>query len=144
MLSVQVTEHPRLEIAMPAHAASTVPPILPPRRTAAGRAGRALCVAAVAATLGLAACGGSDDSSSDSTDASASTGDSAALTMTVAEFVPLVEADKQAAIEDVVAASPQCEGLHADKDFLITVSVRATDGPQDRPVARLIRDACTP
>jgi hypothetical protein len=137
-----------MEIAMSADNLSPVPPILPPRRTAGGRAGRragrALCVAAVAATLGLAACGGSSSSSSDSTDASSTTGDSPALTMTVADFVPLVEADKQAVIDEVVAASPQCEGLDADKDFLITVSVRATDGPQDRPVARLIRDACTP
>jgi hypothetical protein len=130
---------------MSADPLSTIPPILPPRRTGGGRAGRALCLAAVAATLGLAACGGGDDSASgDSTDASATSGDSAALTMTVADFVPLLEADKQAAIEDVVAASPQCDGLDADRDFLITVSVRATDGPPDRPVARLIRDACTP
>jgi hypothetical protein len=133
-----------MEIAMSADTLSPVPPILPPRRTAGGRAGRILCVAAVAATLGLTACGGGGDSSSDSTDASSTTGDSAALTMTVADFVPLVEADKQAVIDEVVAASPQCEGLDADKDFLITVSVRATDGPPDRPVARLIRDACTP
>jgi hypothetical protein len=102
----------------------------------------AACAAVVAASLALGACGGGDSSGSGSTGADSE--DSAALTMTVADFVPLAEADKQSEIEAVVAASPQCDGLHADKDFLITVSVRATDGPQDRPVARLIRDACTP
>jgi hypothetical protein len=118
-----------------------IPPILPPRRTGGGRIAAAACAAVVAASLALGACGG-DSSSSGSTETSSE--DSAALTMTVADFVPLTEAEKQAEIEAVVAASPQCNGLAADKDFLITVSVRATDGPQDRPVARLIRDACTP
>ncbi len=114
---------------------------MPPRERprAAGRAGAVVSVLAALA-LAVGACGGDDESSS----TTSSAGDSAPAELTAEEFIVELEADKQAHIEEVVAATPECEGLDADRDFLLTVTARATDLAPDEPINPVIVDACTP
>jgi hypothetical protein len=101
---------------------------------------RALAAAATATlALGLAACGGGDDTSA-STDAS--TGD--ATSLTASDFILQLEDEKQATIESVVAANPECDGVDTDRDFLLLVSAQATDLKPDEPIEPLIVDNCTP
>jgi hypothetical protein len=107
-------------------------------RTSRNRA-RALAAAATATlALGLAACGGGDDTS---TSADTSTG---ATSVTASDFIIQVEDEKQATIESVVAANPECDGVDTDRDFLLLVSAQATDLKPDEPIEPLIVDNCTP
>jgi hypothetical protein len=109
--------------------------------TRAGRhRARALAAAATATlALGLAACGGGDETST-SADASTAT----AASVTASDFIIQLEDEKQATIESVVAANPECDGVDADRDFLLLVTAQATDLKPDEPIEPLIVDNCTP
>ena len=101
---------------------------------------RAIAAAATAAlALGLGACGG-DDSTSTAADTSAD----AATSLSASDFIIQLEDEKQATIESVVAAHPECAGVDADRDFLLLVSAQATDLKPDEPIEPLIVDNCTP
>jgi hypothetical protein len=101
---------------------------------------RAVAVAAIATlALGLSACGGGDDSASTAAATTDTTAD-----LTAGEFIAQLEDDKQATIEAVVAANPECDGVDADRDFLLLVSAQATDLKPDEPIEPLIVDNCTP
>ena len=101
---------------------------------------RALAAAATATlALGLAACGGGDETG---TSADAST--DAAASVNAGDFILQLEDEKQATIESVVAANPECDGVDADRDFLLLVTAQATDLKPDEPIEPLIVDNCTP
>jgi hypothetical protein len=102
---------------------------------------RAAAATAILA-LGLVACGGGDDTASSSADST--DGADAAAALTAGEFIAQLEDDKQATIESVVAANPECDGVDADRDFLLLVSAQATDLKPDEPIEPLIVDNCTP
>ena len=102
---------------------------------------RAIAAAATATlALGLAACGGSDDAAGTSTDASSD----AVTSVSAGDFILQLEDDKQATIEAVTAANPECDGVDTDRGFLLLVSAQATDLKPAEPIEPLIVDNCTP
>ena len=104
------------------------------------RRAHALAAAATATlALGLAACGGGDETST-----AADTTADVAASLTAGDFIAQLEDDKQATIESVVAANPECDGVDADRDFLLLVSAQATDLKPDEPIEPLIVDNGTP
>jgi hypothetical protein len=105
------------------------------------RARTAVPAAAVAAvlTLGLGACG--DDGS---TAASTAESTAASTDLSAGDFILELEDEKQATIEQVVAANPECEGLTTDRDLLLYVTAKATDLKPDEPIEPAILDSCTP
>lgn len=101
---------------------------------------RALAAAATATlALGLAACGGGDE-----TGISADASTDAAAELNAGDFILQLENDKQATIEAIAAANPECEGVDTDRDFLLLVTAQATDLKPDEPIEPLIVDNCTP
>lgn len=118
-------------------------PIPAPSRIGRGLRSRVACALLATLALGLAACGG-DDESSTSADSTATTESDAPAELTAGEFIVEVEADKQAYIEEVLAADPDCADVKADRDFLLVVTVEATDLAPDEPVNPVIVDSCAP
>lgn len=109
------------------------------RARTASTAAAVVAVGAVLA-LGLGACG--DDASTTASTAAESTTTSADLS--AGDFILELEDQKQATIEQVVAANPECDGQTTDRDFLLYVSAKATDLKSDEPIEPTILDSCTP
>jgi len=99
-----------------------------------------LAAAAVLA-LGLGACGGDDSTTASAGDSSTA---SAATDVVAGDFILEAEDEKQATIEAVVAANPECEGVSTDRGFLLDVTSRAMDLKSSEPIEPTIVDACTP
>ena len=108
---------------------------------------RRIAVLGVAAALafGAAACGGDDDDADNtgSTTTETTTDGGESYDITAGDFIVALEPEKMAILEDFAADNPECQGS-IDREFLIVISVRATDLPPDDPIAPEILDACTP
>ncbi|MFN8112014.1 MAG: hypothetical protein U0R51_02325 [Solirubrobacterales bacterium] len=109
------------------------------KHTPTGRARAVVAAATATLALGLAACGGGDE-----TGTAADPATDAAAGLTASDFILQLEDEKQATIEAVTAANPECDGVDTDRDFLLLVSAQATDLKPDDPVEPLIVDNCTP
>jgi len=114
----------------------------PPRGAAILRRARTAVPAAATAAvlvLGLGACG--DDGSTAASNAEST---AASTDLSAGDFILELEDQKQATIEQVVAANPECDGLTTDRDLLLYVSAKATDLKPDEPIEPTILDSCTP
>lgn len=92
----------------------------------------------VAAALGIAACGGEDESTTTTAPAAAEGAEGASYDVTVDEFLVALEPDKATMIEDFVADNPQdCKGVEA-KNVLTPLSVEALEAPPDTPLPEFL------
>jgi hypothetical protein len=133
------TTHPhRTEIEMTTrnpHPPIIIPPRRHPRRALAA-------VAAVGATLALAACGGGDGDSTAS-DSTGATADVEALSMPASDFSVLLEDEKVPVLKQAMAATPACDGSEYSYDYLLMVSTDAAMDKKGLTLGDIVEDNCT-
>lgn len=107
---------------------------------------RCPALAAWLAALALLAAGCGDDDGSPDEGATGATGATAAegasYDVTVGEFITELRPQKQAILEDFVAASDACRGVEVDNAFVLLVSAQAIDADQDAALAELVEAQC--
>jgi len=102
-------------------------------------------IAAIAAFILIAGCGGDDDEASDSgaTGAQGATGAAGSATdITAGDFLPKLLPEKEVAIEAVVATEPGCKGLSVEPSFVLVVSDAASKADPDTPLSELVAAEC--
>jgi hypothetical protein len=104
--------------------------------------GATLCAAAL---LALGGCGGDDDEPADSgaTGAQGASGpESASADITAEEFLPKLLPEKEIAIEAVVAAEPECEGVKVEPSLVLVISDAASKAEPKTPLTELVMEEC--
>jgi hypothetical protein len=111
---------------------------------------RLLAVTAALALLSFAACGGDDEEDSPTTGATGATGAtgeqgaSAGTDLTADEYIAASIPDQVEAVQDAVAADPECEGVDAEAggDFQVDVAINAASAEPDTPLSEVVADQC--
>ena len=104
-----------------------------------------LCALGAAAALALGGCGGDDDqepADSGSTGAQGATGASAASELTAEEFLPLLAPEKKEAVENVLDATPECDGVSPDISLVLLLSDEASQADPETMLAELVAEHC--
>ncbi len=106
---------------------------------------RLIPLAAVLLTLGFAACGGDDESTTTAgaTGATGAQGPSTAA-MTASEFIEASIPDEIEAVKQAVEDNPDCDGVDTAPggDFQVSVAIDAASAEPDTPLAEIVADNC--
>ncbi len=99
-----------------------------------------ICAPAVVLALGLAACGGDDET----TTASGTQGAASGGEMTAGEFIDASIPDEVAAVQEAAEAAPECSGANTDagSDFQVQVAIDAAQADADTPLSEIVAEAC--
>jgi hypothetical protein len=108
---------------------------------------RLIPLTAVLLTLGLAACGGDDQTSSSSTATPVgATGAQGAggNEMTASEFIDASIPDEIDAVTQAAEANPDCAAADtsAGSDFQVSVAIDAASADPDTPISEIVADNC--
>jgi len=111
-----------------------------------GTGGARLCatLAVGAIAIAFAGCGGDDESGdSGATGAQGASGaESASADITAEEFLAKLLPEKQVAIEAVVAAEPECEGIKVEPSLALVISDAASNAEPSTPLTALVTEEC--
>ena|SRR5215208_5665016 len=107
---------------------------------------RLIPLAAVLLTLGLAACGDDDETSSTTgaTGASGTAGPTTGSEMTAGDFLKAPIPDQIEAVADAAEANPDCADADtsAGSDFQVGVAIDAAGTDPDTPLAEVVAGNC--
>jgi hypothetical protein len=107
---------------------------------------RPLVLAALVLTLGLAACGGDDETTSTTAGASGPTGAQGVESegMSAQEFIDASIPDQLAAVEDAVDANDECASVDTSPggDFQVSVAIDAASAGPDTELSEIVAENC--
>ncbi len=100
---------------------------------------------AVLLALGLATCGGDDETSSTTAATSGATGaQGTGRELTASEFVEAPIPDEIEAVKQAVADNPDCADADTapGSDFQVSVAIDAASAEPDTPISEIVADNC--
>ena len=107
---------------------------------------RVVPLLAVLLALGLAACGGDDETSSATSTPTGATGAQSASggEMTASEFIEASIPDEIEAVTQAAEANPDCAGADTAgvSDFQVSVAIDAASAEPDTPISEIVADNC--
>jgi len=106
---------------------------------------RLISITAALGLLALGGCGDEEDSvDTASSDATGTEGASTDEGLTASEFIDASIPDQAEAVEDLVAANPECAGVDAQPGgrFQVGVAITAAQSPPATPLDEIVAGQC--
>lgn len=107
---------------------------------------RLISLTAALGLLALGGCGGGDDEPADvgASGATGVQGVSSGAGLTAAEFIDASIPDQAEAVEEIVAANPDCAGVDAKpgEQFQVGVAITAAQSPPGTPLEEIVAEQC--
>lgn len=95
--------------------------------------------ALVLCAFALASCGGDDGSGEPEGGA---TGAASVAGPSVGDFIDELQPEKKKILGEIVAESEACKGASVDDSFVLLVTARAIDAPQESSIVNIVEDEC--